>query len=149
MVSSPSFPRNASARALDCGTPTDEENNLARLMNAWSPPPWESRVWPPVEKGPPELRIPTLYVGSSFLFNVIRAARALDILQPSVFYFYDEHVIDTSDEHVRGPIQPGSDAWREETFSKSLFVLGVLESHLPDANDRFLDEIEEELLKPN
>jgi hypothetical protein len=127
---------------VDCGAPTDEETNLDGFLNTWSPVDGDAPAFPKAAPSPERLRVPTLYVGSSFLYNVIRAARMLDVLQPSIFYFYDEHVIDTTTERVLGRVQADTDAWRRETFSKRVIVVDVLESQLPATNERFLTEIE-------
>jgi hypothetical protein len=140
---------------LDCATTTlhdpsiDEEPfDLFRLLNTWSPKPADvvvERLSAP--HAGRELRVPTLFVGSSFLWQFVHVARALDVAKPSLFYYYDKSVLDTDTLTFTKRVEPFTEAWRADTFSKRLFVLGILETFIPEDGRVFLEELDEELAR--
>ncbi|MCA9588558.1 MAG: hypothetical protein KC657_24745 [Myxococcales bacterium] len=138
---------------LDCATTTlqdpsiDEEPfDLFRLLNTWDRKPADVTVarLSGLRAGA-TLRVPTLFVGSSFLWQFVHVARALDVAKPSLFYYYDKSVLDTEALTFTKKVEPFTDAWRDDTFSKRLFVLGILETFIPEDGRVFLEELDREL----
>lgn len=124
----------------------DEELDLQRLLNTWQPPPPDVEVFELSGKpATPAFRIPTLFVGSSFMNKMVRISRELGIFRPSIFYYYDKTIFDTERDDVRGEVKPHTPEWRADTWSKKLFIVDVLETYLPVQSVDFLDEIEDDL----
>ncbi len=124
----------------------DEDYDLFRLLNVWNDKP----VGIDVEvldapKAPPSLKIPTLFVGSSFVWKFVRVSGELDVLQPSLFYYYDSSVVDTKTMLITKKVEPFTDEWRKDTFGKRLFIVGMLETYIPTDGERFFGELEKEI----
>lgn len=136
---------------IDCSVYLDpdppivsEDFDLYRLLNVWGPRP---RF--PVEvlngkHGSAALQIPTLFVGSSFVWKFVRASRELELLRPSLFYYYDSSVVDTTTMLITKKVEPHTDAWRADTLVR-LIIVGILETYIPGDGERFFQELEEEL----
>ena len=99
-------------------------------------------------KSSPALQVPTLFVGSSFVWKFAHVSRELEALQPSLFYYYDESVVDPRTTLITKKVEPFTDTWREDTFGKRLIIVAVLETYLPSDGQKFLTEIEKELDAP-
>ncbi len=142
---------------IDCHTHVDpnasieeEDYDLFRLQNTWRRKP----AGVDVEvldgaKGTPALKVPTLFVGSSFLYKFIQISRELEVLRPSLFYYYNASVVDTTTVRITKKVEPFTEEWRKDTFSKRLFIVGLLETYIPHENVRFFEEIERELERPS
>ena len=137
---------------IDCRTTIEpnppieaEDFDIYRLLNIWGSKPRGIDVDRFAgEKGAPELQVPTLFVGSSFVWKFAHAARELELLQPSLVYFYDETVVETKTYAMR-KVEPFTDTWRSDTFGKRLIIVAVLETFLPEDGRKFIDEIAKEL----
>lgn len=142
---------------LDCRAHVDpdpsieeEDYDLFRLLNTWNPRPAGVEVDVlDGAKGPPALNVPTLFVGSSYLYKFLRVSQALEVFRPSLFYYYDAFVVDTTTTRITKRVKPFTDEWREDTFSKRLFIVGLLETYIPYENDRFFAEMIRELDAPS
>lgn len=138
---------------IDCHTHPDLhpkiegwELDLFWLLNVWNRVP--SDVQGDVidgKKGGPGLHVPTLFVGTSFFTMATEISRQLDVLQPSLFYYYDARVSNTLTPADARDIEPFTDRWREDTFSKRLILVGILETFSPGDGMKFMAEIEKEL----
>jgi len=127
----------------------DEEYDLFRLLNIWAPRPADVPVYVvDGKKGGEPFKVPTLFIGSSFLWKMVRLSRELEVYRPSLFYYYDRTVFETEHETIVGKVEPFTPKWREETFSKDLYVMDVLETYLPVQGQDFLSELEKELDDP-
>ena len=69
--------------------------------------------------------------------------RELEVLQRSLFYYYDETVMAPGSTQTK-KVEPFTDSWRADTF-KRLVIVAVLETYLPVDGQKFLGEIEREL----
>lgn len=144
------------AATIDCRTTLDpspsvdeEDFDIYRLLNVWGPKPTGIDVDRFAgEKGSPELQIPTLFVGSSFVWKFAHASRELEVLQPSTVYFYDVTAVDVKSNAMK-PVEPFTDEWRRETFEKRFFLVAVLETFLPEDGRKFVGELEKELGLPS
>jgi len=141
------------ADQIDCHVRIDpdmgvehDDYDLFRLLNVWAPKPAGMNVEVlDGKKGGPSLKIPTLFVGSSFVWKFVRVSRELEVLQPSLFYYYDSSVVETTTMLITKKVEPSTDEWRKDTFGKRLFIVGILEAYLPSDGERFLQELEKEL----
>jgi hypothetical protein len=141
---------------IDCRTTRDLDPpiivgdfDLHRLLNVWGGRPASVDVDLLTGRAsPPVLAIPTLFVGSSFGWMFADIARDLDVLQPSLFYYYDETSIDTKTRATK-KLEPLTPSWRDDTFGKRLIVVAVLETYLPDDGAKFLSEIEQAIAPIN
>lgn len=148
----PDLPELGDAR-FDCRTRVDtqasiedEDYDLFRLLNVWNDKPAGIDVEVlDAPKAPASLKVPTIFVGSSFVWKFVHVSRELDVLQPSLFYYYDSSVVETATMLVTKKVEPFTAGWREDTFSKRLFVVGMLETYIPGDGQRFLAELEQEL----
>lgn len=138
---------------IDCRVAPDptapiavEEFDIFRLLNTWDKKP-EGVVVDQYagKKGGPGLHIPTLIVGSSFVWNFAHMSRELDVLSPSLVYFYDESVTDPKTRLITKKVVPFTDDWRKDTFARRLILVAVLETFLPADGQKFLNEVEKEL----
>ena len=123
----------------------EEEFDLFRIANVW----WNLPTDVPVNEvvgrpGGAAFQIPTLFVGSSFLWKVVRISHDLEVFRPSLFYYYDKTIFETEHETIIGKVQPYTEGWRSDTWSKKLFIVDVLETYLPAQGLDFLDEIEKD-----
>lgn len=136
---------------VDTDASIDEEDyDLFRLLNTWNPKPRGVEVDVlDGAKGPPALRVPTLFVGSSYLYKFLRVTQALEVFRPSLFYYYDAFVVDTTTTRIVKKVEPFTDDWRVDTFSKRLFVVGLLETYIPYDNERFFAEMDREIDAPS
>ncbi len=142
---------------IDCKTWIDpnpsraaEELDLFRLLNVWRPKPSDADVEVFVgEHGTPGLQLPTLFVGSSFVWTFGRVSHDLEVLRPSLFYYYNAQVVDLATMAPGPKVMPHTAKWREETFSKRLVVMGILETYLPADGESFIQEVEEEVDRPS
>lgn len=66
-------------------------------------------------------------------------------MQPSLFYYYDASVVETTTMLITKKVEPFTDDWREDTFEKRLFIVGILETYIPGDGERFFAELEKEL----
>jgi len=124
----------------------DEDYDLFRLLNVWEDKPAGIDVEVlAAPKAPGSLRIPTIFVGSSFVWKFVRVSRELEVFQPSLFYYYDSSVVDTTTLMITKKVEPFTDDWRKDTFSKRLFIVGILETYIPSDGERFLAELEKEI----
>ncbi|HVJ92074.1 MAG TPA: hypothetical protein VM580_19870 [Labilithrix sp.] len=120
-----------------------EDLDLFRLLNVWGNPPASVAVEVLDAKAPAgAVKLPTLFVGSSFVWAWTRVSSQLRVLQPSLFYYYDSSVVDTTTLLITKKVEPFTDGWREDTFGKRLVVLGILESYLPEDGAKFLNEVD-------
>jgi hypothetical protein len=124
----------------------DEDYDLFRLLNVWNGKPAGIDVEVlDAPKAPASFKVPTIFVGSSFVWKFVHASRELDMLQPSLFYYYDSSVVEVTSLLVTKKVEPFTDDWRKDTFSKRLFILGMLETYIPADGEQFLSELEKEL----
>ncbi len=138
---------------VDCTTTIDpdpplssEDFDLFRLLNVWGPKPAGMNVERLHAKTtPPELQVPTLFVGSSFVWKFVRVSNELENLRPSLFYYYDSSVVETSTMLITKKVEPFTPAWREDTLSKRLIIVGILETYIPGDGEKFFLELEKEL----
>ncbi len=138
---------------IDCTTTIDpdppassEDFDLFRLLNVWGARPAGMNVEKlHPKKTPPGLQVPTLFVGSSFVWKFVRISNELENLRPSLYYYYDSSVVDTVTMLITKKVEPFTDAWREDTFSKKLIVVGILETYIPGDGEKFFLELEKEL----
>lgn len=119
-----------------------EEFDLFRLLDTWETIPTNVTGEWFEKRDLPALRVPTLYVGSSFVWQFLTITRELDVLEPSLFYYYDSRVIDGRTNETLRQVDVKSRAWREDTLSRRLIVVGMLESYLPGESDKFFAELE-------
>jgi hypothetical protein len=120
------------------------ELDLYWLLNLWPRPPRE--VQGEVLDGKPaHIHVPTLFVGSSFVTMPTLISRDFDVLQPSLFYYYNVRVANTMTPLVGREIAPHTAEWRKDTFSKRLIVVGMLETFQPTDGREFLLQVEREL----
>ena len=123
----------------------DEELDLQRHLNTWEPLPADVAVYEIAgKKGGEPFRIPTLIVGSSFMWKVSRISRQLELFGPTSFFYYNKTVFDTEHETTLGKVEPHTPAWRADT-SRRLIIVDVLESYLPGLGQDFLDDLESDL----
>jgi hypothetical protein len=123
-----------------------EDFDLFRLLNVWAPKPAGMNVEVlDGKKGGPALKIPTIFVGSSFVWKFVRVSRELEVLQPSLFYYYDSSVVETTTMLITKKVEPFTDDWRKDTFGKRLFIVGILETYIPADGQKFLLELEKEI----
>jgi hypothetical protein len=140
------------AERIDCRSEPEadpsvevEDYDIYRLLNTWGPKPTNIAVDRMTgQKAGEALRIPTLFVGSSFVWKFAHLSRDFDVLQPSLVYFYDATVMVTKTNEMR-KVEPYTEAWRRETFGKRLVIVAVLETFLPDDGKKFIGELEQEL----
>lgn len=138
---------------IDCHVEPDPNAPLAgddfdifRLLNTWDKKPKGVEIdLYAGKKGGTNLHISTLFVGSSFVWNFAHMSRELDVLSPSLVYFYDESVTDPKTKILIKKVAPFTDDWRKDTFSRKLVLVAVLETFLPVDGQKFLDEVEKEL----
>jgi hypothetical protein len=114
-------------------------------MNTWDKKPAGIDVDVLTPERSPQLGIPTLYVGSSFVWSFAQVSRDLEVLSPSLVYFYDESVMDVKTQLTIKKVVPFTDDWRRDTFSRRLLIVAVLETYLPYDGEKFLGEIEREV----
>ncbi len=138
---------------VDCRTRIDPDPSISsnefdifRLLNTWQSKP--KAVDGDVlvgDESAPALLIPTLFVGSSFVWNFTYVTRDIGVLSPSLFYYYDESSYDPKTGLFLEKIVPFTDKWRADTLSRRLYLVVVLETYLPVDGKKFIDELEKEL----
>lgn len=138
---------------IDCTTKLDEHPSVAledfdifRLINIWGEQPRNVEVdLLTGSAASSELRFPTLYVGSSFVWKFSQVTRELRAFSPAYVYFYDESIVDSDTTLIIKKVVPFTDEWRKDTFGRQVIIVGVLETFLPEDGKKFLDEVEKEL----
>jgi hypothetical protein len=151
-VARPELPE-IGAEQLDCHSRlvadadiASEDYDLFRLLNVWGPPPPGMNVSIlDGKRASPALQVPTLLVGSSFVTTFTKVTEHLQALRPSLHYYYDVSVLDTSTLAFVKKVEPFTEQWRADTFGKKLVVLGILETFLPEDGAKFLAEMDKEL----
>lgn len=144
------------AEQIDCRTRIDphadvgaDDFDLFRLLNTWDSPPRIDVETFDGQTATEPLKIPTLFVGSSFVTKFAHIARDIGVLRPSLFYYYDRSVVETGTFATTKKVEPFTEVWRADTFGKRLFILGVLETFLPWDGETFLSELDKELDSPS
>ncbi len=141
--------RDSVAPELDCsfemtttGAIEEEEYDLFRLLNVWSPHPGTPIPVMPVlpERVPRSERPDILIMGSSFGMKFIKEAERNKALGHIVFYYYNATVIDR-DGLPFHPVEFGTPQWYERTFSKALFLVPIPEEYFVDHSREFVGQI--------
>ncbi len=136
--------------SLDCryemrtDAPLDgDDYDLYRLINVWSPRPRDPiPVMLAVEDRPAYENLPdTLFVGSSFVWRLIKETDRNHALGETHTYYYNKTVFPWGAEQSTWPVAPGTDAWRELTLKKRLIIVDMPEEYLVDHNAEFLEQL--------
>jgi hypothetical protein len=120
------------------------ELDLFWLINVWNEAPRDVQA-EIIDGKRGGLRVPTLFVGTSFVTMFAEIAHERDVLQPSLFYYYNQRVSNTMSLAQQEDIVPHTPRWREDTMSKRLVILGMLETFAPADGKTFLEQYEKEL----
>jgi SGNH hydrolase-like domain, acetyltransferase AlgX len=138
---------------IDCSTERvsdpsidDEDFDLFRLRNVWALKPADTPVFRLTTPSPPPTpaiaSLSVLFQGSSFTWKFVRVVGERGAFQPSLFYYYDSSVVDTKTLFITGSVTPYTPGWREDTFSRRVMLMVMLETYLPGDGERFLVEVE-------
>ncbi|MBX3198781.1 MAG: hypothetical protein KF850_01930 [Labilithrix sp.] len=136
---------------LDRNPSVDHVNfDIFKLLNTWKAKPAAVDVDVLVgQQSGDRLHVPTLYVGSSFVWAFAQVTRERGALNPALCYFYDESVHDPLTTRFVKKVEPFTDTWRADTLARRLIIVVILETYLPVDGVKFLGELEAEIDSPH
>jgi hypothetical protein len=137
--------------AVDCAytmTPTpfvvtDDDYDLFSLLNVWTPP-RADRI-PHSTKPPPAERVAnapdTLFVGSSFVWRLVRELDRNRVLGHTHVFYYNKTAYDWDKPNDPFPVEPETPRWREILLSKQLYIVDMPEEFMLGHMGEFVDQL--------
>lgn len=117
----------------------EEEYDLWRLLNIWSPRPSAKAPFVRFDLPAPvpvEDRISVLVIGSSFGWKVTKELERNHAVRDLQFYYYNSTLVDWP-ANTAQPLELGSEAWRKLVMSKDLLLYVVPEEYFADDDNPF------------